>query len=100
MRNINTLVQQHTGHPLVTMVLEQQPQTNSLRHDVNLRAQDIAKEAGHDVIPINQYLDQYDGQMFIVSRWDFHPNEIAHALFADMFYHHIVGKYGMNAYKR
>lgn len=82
---MNRLVEESGLPPVLTMVLTAYPSLNSKNHQITLIAEKLLISAGMQVIPTQAYVDKYQGQSFAVSRWEGHPNEKAHKIFAEMF---------------
>ena len=68
--------------PVVFMVVSQTPMTKGRGWDIAMRAEDLARAAGMEVISCAVYFKEYDGVVMKVSPWEGHPNEEAHRLFA------------------
>lgn len=83
---LNALVSDETGLPVVSMVLNQYP-SNSKGRMVSRLAEARMREAGMLVVPAEPYMDRYaaSGAQLHVNRWEGHPNELAHSLFAEQF---------------
>ena len=60
------------------------PQYGGRRYYLAQLAENAENVAGMDVVRIETYVKQFNGASFKLSRWDFHPNEVAHELFATM----------------
>lgn len=93
LHRLNTLVTKETGRPAVAMVLDQfpgEPDTTSDR--ITRLAERIAREAGMDVVPTDDYYRKYAGSgvQLYVNHWEGHPNEKAHRIFAGMIAKHLV----------
>lgn len=83
--DLDRLVREQTGKPTVAMVLDQYPQ-NERGYRIAKIAEAAALAAGMEVVPTEEYYSLYrDGSVKLhVSRWEGHPNETAHRIFAEM----------------
>lgn len=81
--------------PIVAIVLDQNPRSTNERPE-KLKVTNIAEEllnnAGMDVIETKNYYEKYREGSFVVSVVEKHPDEEAHAIFADMILQHIKEK--------
>jgi lysophospholipase L1-like esterase len=82
LRQMNTFVQQRGLPPVVAMVLNQYPHVDSRGHKIARVAEMRMREVGVTVAPTEEYYRKNDGREMNVSRWEGHPNEEAHRLFA------------------
>jgi lysophospholipase L1-like esterase len=97
LRQMNEIVINKGGPPIVAMVLDELP-SDSRGNVLALTAERAARSAGMNVIPSSSYLKRYEGRTLTVSRWEDHPNEWAHSIFAEMLYNGVVGCCGMRRY--
>jgi len=86
--------------PVVTMVLDQFPLANSRGRSITLAAERHLAAAGMTVIDTDPYYRRYDGQNLAVSRWEGHPNEIAHGIWARMLETHLRGRADLQRFHR
>jgi lysophospholipase L1-like esterase len=89
---MNTYVLSQGLPPVVAMVLDQFPLQNSRGHAITLAAERHLAAAGMTVLDTEPYYRRYDGQNLAVSRWEGHPNEIAHGIWARMLEAHLRGR--------
>jgi lysophospholipase L1-like esterase len=68
--------------PMVAMVLDQGPRLHGPGRKVALAAEHQLRAAGIETVPSDDFYRRYDGRSFSVSRWEGHPNEEAHAIWA------------------
>ena len=71
--------------PVVAMVLDAYPVYNGRDHQVARLAETIMRLAHINVISTEEYYRACSGRRFAVSRWEGHPNEEAHRIFAEAF---------------
>lgn len=83
------VIEQHKL-PFISLVLHQTPAVDGRAQQAALVAEELARRAGIQVIPSAAYFEAYDGRNLAVSRWEGHPNELANALFASLFYREIM----------
>ncbi|BFU93745.1 MAG: hypothetical protein NTNFB02_04670 [Nitrospira sp.] len=86
--------------PVVTMVLDQFPLANSRGRSITLAAERHLAAAGMTVIDTDPYYRRYDGENLAVSRWEGHPNEIAHGIWARMLEAHLRGRADLQRFHR
>jgi lysophospholipase L1-like esterase len=70
--------------PIMAMVLDQFPNLNGPGYQTTLTAEKYLRAGGINVIDTGLYYQRYDKRVMMVSRWEGHPNEEAHAIFAAM----------------
>lgn len=99
-REMNREVQAAGLPPLVAIVFEQFPAVGSRGHRLSTIAQDLLRDAGVEVIDVEPYFQRYSGQSFGATRWDGHPDEEAHAIWADMIARHLLARPDVQAYRR
>ncbi len=78
--------------PITAMVLDQFPTPQSRRHRITEVAESALKSAGMTVIPTDSYYRHFAGARFGISKWEGHPNEIAHAIWATMISAQLEGR--------
>lgn len=82
---INEFVKKQTGSSVILIVLSASPY-NARARRITVAAEDAAGKAGMQIVSIKQFYEKYsNGKVRLhVSRWEQHPNEIAHKGFAEM----------------
>jgi len=85
--------------PVVALVLDQFPLENSRGHAITLAAERHLAAAGMTVLDTEPYYRRYDGQNLAVSRWEGHPNEIAHGIWARMLEAHLRGRADLQRFR-
>jgi hypothetical protein len=68
--------------PMVAMVLDQYPRLNGPGRQLAIAAERQLRAAGIETVSSEDIYRRYDGRSFRVSRWEGHPNEEAHAIWA------------------
>jgi hypothetical protein len=68
--------------PMVAMVLDQYPRLDGPARQLAVAAERQLRAAGIETVPSDDFYRRYDGRSFRVSRWEAHPNEEAHAIWA------------------
>jgi lysophospholipase L1-like esterase len=81
-RAMNELVTGSGLPPMVAMVIDQGPRLDGPGRELALAAERQLREAGIAVVASEEFYRRYDGTNFAVSRWEGHPNEEAHAIWA------------------
>lgn len=79
---MNALVTESGLPPMVAVVLDQYPRLDGSGRQLALAAERQLRAAGIDLVESEEFYRRYDGQAFRVSRWEGHPNEEAHAVWA------------------
>jgi lysophospholipase L1-like esterase len=79
---MNHLVRGSGLPPMVAMVLDQGPRLGGRGQQLALAAERQLRAAGIETVPSEDFYCRYDGRSFRVSRWEGHPNEEAHAIWA------------------
>jgi hypothetical protein len=93
LKQMNAFVLEQTGRPVLAMVLDQFPGAPDGRgRRIAMIAEQYARDAGMDVIGIEDYYREYAGygDKLIVSHWEGHPNETANRIFAERFAHRLL----------
>jgi lysophospholipase L1-like esterase len=67
---------------MVAMVLDQFPRLDGPGRQLALAAERQLRAAGMNLVDSEDFYRRYDGRTFRVSRWERHPNEEAHAIWA------------------
>ncbi len=72
------------GRPaVVALVLDDVPRAGGPGQQLAQAAESALRDAGAEVIASDDFYRAFDGRDFRVSRWEGHPNEEAHAIWAD-----------------
>ena len=93
-------VQGEHGLPFIGMVLHQYLNVGGRADRAARAAEAHLRAAGVDVVTSDTYFQAYDGRNLGVSRWEGHPNELAHALYASLLYPKITAQPELLAYRR
>ena len=78
--------------PITAIVLDQFPAPGSRGHRITEVAESALKSAGMRVIATDSYYRHFAGTNLWISKWEGHPNEIAHAIWATMISAHLEGR--------
>ncbi len=97
---MNELVRAKGLPPVVTMVFDQVPSVTRTSYQVTQDAERLLEAAGMTVIETEDYYRRYDGRKLRVSQWEGHPDEEAHAIFADMILERIRSLVDLEPYRR
>jgi lysophospholipase L1-like esterase len=79
---MNALVTGSGLPPMIAMVLDQGPRLDGAGQKLALAAERQLRSAGIETVDSGGFYRRYDGTNFGVSRWESHPNEQAHAIWA------------------
>jgi lysophospholipase L1-like esterase len=79
---MNALVTGSGLPPMVAMVLDQGPRLDGPGRQLALAAERQLRAAGIETVDSEDFYRRYEGTNFAVSRWEGHPNEEAHAIWA------------------
>ena len=88
---MNVFVEDRGISPVVAMVIHQFPNDSRSWPLIDF-AEDALRGAGMDVISIQSWRERFGDRDFRVSRWEGHPNELAHSLVAEALYRRIAAK--------
>lgn len=69
-------------------------------HSINISAEKIMSEEGLSVISLNPFYEKYNGKGFGISKFEGHPDEEAHSIFASMFYEYIDKNINLKEFKK
>jgi GDSL-like lipase/acylhydrolase family protein len=86
--------------PIVGVVLDQFPTYGGRGHRIAAVADESMRKAQFDLIPAEDYYRSYDGRRFFVSRWEGHPDEEAHAIFATRIADHLYGRSDLERHRK
>jgi hypothetical protein len=84
--------------PIISMVLDNTP--NEKTKKVTSIIEQILEKEGMQVIPTNDFYERYFGLKFQVSRWEPHPNEEAHKIYAQTFVDYLSKLPELKKYKK
>ncbi len=90
---MNQFVMDQGLPPVLAMVLDQFPAYEGRGYKIAMNAERYLREAGMEVISTEEYYKKFNGRNFTVSRWEGHPNEEAHEIFASMIAPRILDLY-------
>ena len=88
--NMSQLAVERGLPPIVAMVLDQFPAVGGRSQKLTHAAEAALRSAGFDVIETNDFYRDYDGHFMVVSPWEGHPSEEAHAIFATRVADHLL----------
>jgi lysophospholipase L1-like esterase len=97
---LNAFVTAQGLPPVIAMVLDQAPRLHGPGRRLAVTAEAELRAAGIDVVDSEAFYRRYDGQNFRVSRWEGHPNEEAHAIWASMLASKIRGLEELAPFRR
>jgi GDSL-like Lipase/Acylhydrolase family len=80
---MNRLVQEEGLPPIIGIVFEQSPGGDQGAWKLIEIAERAMADAGFDVISVMPWRGRLGDRLFRVSRWESHPNELAHSLIAE-----------------
>ncbi len=97
-RELNAYVRARGLPPVVAMVLCQEPGPG-VQSGLTAVAEKYLREAGMEVVPAG-FIRECAGQTWHVSAWEGHPNEKAHAVFAEYLRPHLEKSPALRQYRR
>ena len=86
--------------PVTAIVLDQLPSLGSRGHRIATIAEAAFRTAGLNIVPTEAFYRAQNGRPLFVSRWELHPNEEAHAIFATMLADHLLARADLAAFRR
>jgi len=86
--------------PIITMVLDQVPVYGGRGYQITKVAEEKLRNAGMDVIALEDYYRRYDGEYFRVSLWEGHADEVGHAIFASMIVPRLQSSPALQPYRK
>jgi lysophospholipase L1-like esterase len=84
LRKMNAFVIENGFSPILAVVFHQHPEYRGRSYRIAQIAETAARNAGMNVVPIEEFFKTYDGQFLGVSQWEGHPNAKAHRILAQM----------------
>lgn len=97
---MNSLVVKRGLPPIMTMIINEYPMIEGSAADVSIITEQFLREAGMTVIPIWSYYIKHDHERLEVNQWESHPNEQAHAIFAEYFLRYLEIMPQLSNYKK
>jgi lysophospholipase L1-like esterase len=88
-RAMNEVVTAAGLPPVVALVMDPRPVHGGRGHQIARVAERLMAAGGLDVVPTEGYYRALDGRDLTVNRFDGHPNEEAHAIYAAMLADHL-----------
>jgi len=89
-RAMNDLVVKAGLPPVIAVVLDQSPGWDRRGRELTRIAEHLTANAGMRVVSTEKYYSQYAKHRMRVSAWERHPNEEAHAIFAELLYDELL----------
>lgn len=86
---MNHLVQEAGPPPMVGIVFHQFP-GDPRGWDLVEIAERSLEKAGFDLISVKSWRERFKGRVFPISRWEEHPNELAHSLVAEHLHERLL----------
>ncbi len=80
---MNRFVRAHGLPPIVGIVFQQLPGGDPRGWDLVEIAERALADAGFDLVSVMDWRIRFNDRVFPLSRWDSHPNELAHSLVAE-----------------
>ncbi len=97
---MNQFVQSQGLPPVLTMILDQYPRQGGRGYRISRVAERLLGQAGMDVIDTEDFYARFNGAAMHVSRWEGHPNELANAVFANMFLKELNGHPALQPFRK
>lgn len=85
--------------PILGFVFNHWSWENPRGWDLVAIAEKAMSEAGFDVVSVMDWREKYKDVNFAVSRWDSHPNELAHSLIAERLHQHLEDRGHLKSYE-
>lgn len=86
--------------PLIGMALNQDVKYGEKGHQITQAAELHLRQVGAEVIDTEDYYLRYNMESLVVSRWDGHPNEVAHYIWARMIAERLRARGDIAAFQR
>jgi len=86
--------------PLTGVVVDQAPSYGSRGYKIAMIAEAALRQAGADVIPMEDFYRRYSDKRMIISIFEDHPNEIANIIWANMIAKELLKRADLQAFKR
>jgi hypothetical protein len=81
---LNSFVTERRLPPVIAMVLDQSPRLDGPGRKLAVAAEEQLRAAGIDTVDSGAFYRRFNLRNFGVSRWEGHPNEAAHAIWASI----------------
>jgi lysophospholipase L1-like esterase len=99
-REMNELVVASGRPPIVALVLDHAPKARGPGRELAAAAEQALRRAGIELVESDDYYRAFDGRDFRVSRWEGHPNEEAHAIWAGRLAARLRGRPDLARFRR
>lgn len=96
---MNRLVQEARLPPMVGILFHQFPGGDPRGWDLIEIAERSLEEAGFDLISVMSWRERFKDRVFPISRWEEHPNELAHSLVAEHLYERLLAHDKLREYR-
>ncbi len=97
---MNSVVNAAGLPPMMALVLDQYPDYHGRGYQITKVAEAALRDAGMDVIPMEDYYRRHDHEVMQVSEWEGHPNEVANYIWAGMIMDRLRERPYLARYKR
>ncbi len=85
--------------PITGIVFHQMPGGDPRAWDLVGIAEQAMEDAGFNVISVEPWKTRFKERVFPVSRWEGHPNELAHSLVAELLYERLLQEDLLSRYR-
>jgi lysophospholipase L1-like esterase len=96
---MNRLVQEARLPPMIGVVFHQFPGGDPRGWDLVQNAEQALEAARFDLISVMSWRERFKGRVFPISRWEGHPNELAHSLIAEHLYEGLLAHDRLREYR-
>lgn len=97
---MNAVIREAGLPALIALVFDQYPDYGGRGHRITHAAEAFLREAGAEVIPMEDYYRRYHAKPMRVSQWEGHPDEVANYIWARMIVEKLRERADIRAYAR
>lgn len=97
---MSRLVKSEGLPPAIGIVFDQSPGGDPRAWDLVEIAEGALAAADFDLVSVLSWRERFKDRIFTVSRWEGHPNELAHSILANELHDHITGHGHLQGYRR
>jgi hypothetical protein len=96
---MNQFVREAGLPPMIGIVFHQWPGGDPRGWDLVEVAEQALADAGFDLISVMSWRERFEDRILRVSRWEAHPNELAHSLIAKHLHERLLGHEKLGGYR-
>jgi lysophospholipase L1-like esterase len=97
---MNSLIREAGLPAIIGLVVDQYPDNGGRGYRITRAAETFLREAGAEVIALEEYYRRFHGKVMAVSQWEGHPDEVANYIWARMIAENLRQRADIRAHAR